>query len=366
MLSENDLRELLEYSSKSAVLSVYLNTEPSAGNRDAHRRRLRSMLKEVDLPEDVSVVQDYFNHEFDWTGRSVAVFSCASEDFFRAYPLAIPVRSRVRVSDRPHVKPLADLLDAYGGYGVALVDKQGARLFYFHLGELREQEGVLGESVRHTKRGGGSQAPGRRGGSAGQTNYVEEVAERNIKDSAEFASRFFAENNVRRILLGGTEDNLSVFRAQLPKTWQSLVVGTFPMSMTASQNEVLERAMEVGQEAEKRREAKLAETVVTNAAKGRAGVVRLEDTLGAVHQGRVQTLVIQEGLRLPGFRCQGCGYITSKEMGACPFCGGHFEDIPDAVELAVYRVMQSGGEVEVLHDNSVLCDYECIGALLRY
>ena len=45
-----------------------------------------------------------------------------------------------------------------------MVDKQGARLFYFHLGELREQEGVLGESVKRTKRGGGSQAAGRRGG----------------------------------------------------------------------------------------------------------------------------------------------------------------------------------------------------------
>jgi len=366
MLTENDLRELLDYSSKSAVLSVYLNTEPSEGNRAAHKRRLRSMLKEVELPQDVPVVLDYLNHEFDWTGRSVAIFSCAPDGFFRAYPLAIPLRSRVRLSDHPHVKPLADLLDAYGGYGVALVDKQGARLFYFHLGELREQEGVLGESVRRTKRGGGSQAQGRRGGTAGQTNYVEEVAERNIKESAEFASRFFAENNVRRILLGGTDDNLSVFRAQLPKTWQSLVVGTFPMSMTASQNEVLERAMQIGQEGEKHRQAKLAETVVTNAAKGRAGVVRLEDTLGAVHQGRVQTLVIQEGLRLPGFRCLGCGYITSVEMEACPFCGGHFEHIPDVVELAVHQVMQSGGDVEVLHDDSVLYDHECIGALLRY
>ena len=31
-----------------------------------------------------------------------------------------------------------------------------------------------------------------------------------------------AENNVRRILIGGTEDNVSFFRAQLPKAWRSL------------------------------------------------------------------------------------------------------------------------------------------------
>ncbi len=239
MLTESDLKELLEYHAKSPVLNVYLNTEPVEGSADTHKLRLRSMLKDVDLQEDVALVERYFDHEFDWSGRSVAVFSCAAEDYFRAFPLAVPVRSRVRISDRPYVKPLADLLDSFGGYGVALVDKQGARLFNFHLGELREKDGVLGEEVRHTKRGGGSQAQGRRGGVAGKTNYVEEVADRNIKEAAEKAARFFSENNVRRILIGGTDDNVIPFRAQLSKAFQSLVVGTFPMSMTASHTEVL-------------------------------------------------------------------------------------------------------------------------------
>ena len=343
MFTESDLRELLGYQPLSPVLSVYLNTEPSEGNPDAHKRRLRSMLKETASPEDASMVERYISHEFDWSGRSLAIFSSAPEGFFRAYSLAVPLRSRVRISDHPHVKPLADLLDSYGGYGVALVDKQGARMFYFHLGELREQEGVLGESVRHTKRGGGSQAQGRRGGSAGQTNYVEEVTERNIKEAAEFAAHFFTENNVRRILLGGTDENVALFRAQLPKTWQSLVVGSFPMSMTASHSEVLERAMQIGQDADRRREARLVETVITNAAKGQSGVVGLEETLLAAHQGRVQTLVLKEGLRAAGNRCQGCGTITAKDLDTCPYCGGRFENIPDVVELAVREVLQSNG-----------------------
>lgn len=366
MFTNKDLQELLAYKAPASMLSVYLNTEPVEGGVETHRLRLRSLLKEVGLREDVQVVERYFDHEFDWSGRSAVVFSCAEDDYFRAYSLQVPVRSRVRISDRPHVKPLVDMLDSFGGYGVALIDKQGARLFHFHLGELREQEGIMGESVRRTKRGGGSAAQGRRGGAAGQTNHVEEVAERNIKDAADFSARFFGENNVRRILLGGTEDNLSIFRSQLPKAWQSLVVGDFPMSMTASHNEVLERAMQVGQEAERRREKKLVEAVVTGAAKGKGGVVRLDDTLGAVHEGRVQTLLISEGFRAPGRRCTGCGYITTQSIETCVFCGGKFEQITDAVELAVRKVMQSGGDVEVLHDDKALSKHGNIGALLRY
>jgi len=366
MITDNDLHELLQYQAPSPVLSLYLNIEPVEGGVESHRKRLRSMLKEIDMPEDVFVVERYFEHEFDWSGKSVVVFSCQAEDFFRGYPLALPVRSRVRLGNRPHVKPLADLLDAYGGYGVALIDKQAARLFDFHLGELREEEGVQGEAVRHTKRGGGSQAQGRRGGTAGQTDYVEEVADRNIKEAAEAAARFFTEKGVRRVIIGGTEDNVTPFQNQLPKAWQSLVVGTFPISMTASKDDVLERAIQIVKEADTRRDAKLVDAVITGAAKGRGAVVQLENTLRAVHDGRVQTLLIKESFREKGYRCTGCGYVTSVEIGKCPYCGGKFDQISDVVELAVRKVMTSGGEVEVLHDDLGLGDYEHIGAILRY
>jgi peptide subunit release factor 1 (eRF1) len=366
MFTEQDLQELLEFKARRPVVSVYLNTDPSQGSADAYKLRLRSMLKDLDLKEDVEAIERFIDFDFDWSGRGVAVFSCQSEGFFRAYTFAFPFQDRVRISDRPHVKPLADLLDAYGGYGVALVDKQEARLFYFHLGELREEEDLSGEAVRRTKRGGGSQAPGRRGGTAGQTQYVKEVTQRNLKDAAEFAARFFSDNNVRRVLIGGTEENVTQFRSHLPKAWQSLVVGTFPISMTASQAEVLQRALEAGQSAERRREAQLVERVVTTAAKGRGGVIDLEDTLNAVHDGRVQILVIREGYRAPGFRCLGCGYLTSEKLESCPFCNSKFEKIPDAVELAVRRVMRDGGEVEVVRDSVKLKDFGYIGALLRY
>lgn len=366
MFTERDLRELLDYKAQHPVLSVYLNTDPAQGSADFYRLRLRSLLKDIDLKDDAAAVERYFSHEFDWSGRSVAVFSCQPEDFLRAYTFAVPLRDRLRISDHPHVKPLADLLDSFGGYGVALVDKQSARLFYFHLGELREKEGRVGENVRHTKRGGASAAPGRRGGTAGQTNYMEEVTERNLKEAADFAARFFAENNVRRVLVGGTDENVTPFKNYLSKSWQSLVVGVFPMSMNASHAEVMNRALEIGQQAEIEREAKLMDTVVTSAAKGRGGVIDLEDTLNAMHAGRVQTLLIREGYRAPGYRCTGCGYLTSEHIENCPFCGKIFEYIPDAVEMAVRQVMQDGGEVEVLHSVAELSDFGDIGALLRY
>ena len=366
MLTERDLQELLNLKPQHPVLSIYLNTDPKQGGADVYKLKLRSMLKGVDLPEDTSAIENFIEREHNGAGRSVAIFSCAPENFLRAYPVQVPIRSRIRVSNRPHVKPLADLLDSYGGYGVALIDKQGARLFSFHMGALSEQEGILGESVRRMKHGGGSQAAGRRSGEAGQTQYTAEVTDRNMRESADFATHFFSENSIRRVLIGGTDDNIAAFRDHLPKKWQSLVVGTFPISMNASHAEVMERAMKIGQAAEKQREAKAVETIITAAAKEQGGVIGLEDTLSRAHEGRIQNLLVSEGFRSPGYRCLGCGYLTAKKQESCPFCSSNFEEIPDAVDLAVRRVLEDGGEVDILHDNPQLEENGKIGALLRY
>ena len=368
MLTELDLQELINYRSTDPVLSVYLDVDPKTGSADAYKLRLRQLLKDFEsqVPKDTETIQRFIEHQYDWSGRGLAIFSCASQAYFRHYPLSIPIRSRARLLNRPYVKPLADLLNNYGHYGVALVDRQGARMFYFHLGELREQEGTVGEAVRHTKRGGGSQAPGRRGGTAGLTRYSEEVAERNLKEAAKFASRFFQENNVRRILIGGTESSVAYFLSQLNKSWQSLVMGTFAMEMTAGHTQVLEKALEVARKAEEEKEARLVNAVITAAAKGREGVIGLDDTLGAVYAGRVQTLLISEGFRAPGLRCSSCNYITAHFPEKCPFCDGELEQIEDAVEHAVRKVLADGGEVEVIHENQDLEKAGNTAALLRY
>jgi peptide chain release factor subunit 1 len=365
MLSENDLRELLDFSSTDPVVSVYLSTDPSEGNADTHKRHLRSMIREINLSKDVEAIERFFEHEYNWSGHGVAVFSCSPQNYFHAYPLAVPVRNLIHISDRPSVKPLVALMDNYGGYGVVLVDKQGARLFFSHMGQLREQEGVLGETVKRAKHGvGASAVPGRRGPNTASRS-VDEVVDRNMKESAEFAVHFFEENHVRRILIGGTEENVNQFRSLLPKAWQSLVMGTFHMSMTSSHNEVLARAMELGMHAVQEREHRLVERMITAAAKNSGGVTGLEATIDAANNGRIQTLILSEGFRKNAFRCKSSGLLTTQPDRDC--AGEEdTEKVYDVVEVLVSQVMRSGGDVEVVISNPALENAGHIGAILRY
>ncbi len=347
MLTDKAISELLEYKCDEKMLSIYLNTAEKTP--EAYKLTLRSMLKGIDMSSDEEAIIRYIEYEYAREGRGIAIFSCAAQDYFHAYPLSVSVHSRIHIGSKPYVRPLANILDAYGSYGVVLVDKQGARLFYFHLGELVEQEGVLGDEVHRVKGVQSSKNP----------------VKRNLKESAEFAMAFFDKKNVRRIIIGGTDENLAQFQHNLPKKWQSLIVGTFSLGMTANPHEILDEAIKVGAAAEEKREAGLVQQMITAVAKHGDGVLGLRDTLRAAHEGRIQTLLVDENYHAPGYRCEGCGHLTTEKLDSCHFCGGKFTKITDAAEVAVREVMVSGGVVEIIRDNPEMAEAG-IGGLLRY
>jgi peptide subunit release factor 1 (eRF1) len=187
-----------------------------------------------------------------------------------------------------------------------------------------------------------------------------------MKESVDFSVHFFEENKVRRVLICGTDENVKAFRNLLPKAWQSLVVGVFPMSMTASHIEVLNRALEIGREAEQRREAHLVDDLVTLAAKGGNAVTGLEPTLQAISQGRVQSLILLEGFRKRGYFCKEHGILSVHRENSEGSCGDTLEMVGDVVELGVSQVLRTGGAVEMITANPALEKAGSIGAVLRF
>lgn len=369
MIDETELRNLAQFQAETPILSVYLDVDPTRHTSEEYLLSLRNMLKQAEgqaAPEDIQAVQRYFEHEYDWSGRGVAVFSCAAADFWRAYILPLPVNSGVTVARRPYISPLAALLDTYERYAVAVVNREGVRVLLFHLGEPVHEEIFEGEEVKKLKRGRGSSGGAeRRGGAPSGSRHMEEVAMRNLRQAARVVEQFWRQHNPRQIILAGTDPTVSQFRDLLPKALQELVVGTMSGSPADSGRTLRERSLQVLQRVVKEREAAMVEAVVTAAAKGREGVLGLDDTLSAAHEGRIRTLIILRDFHAPGYRCTSCSYLTAVEMDRCLFCGGAFAEIPDAAEALVTKVVEDGGEIEVV-DHHPLLERAGIGALLRY
>lgn len=362
MITEKELQELVEFKGEGkAVLSLYLNVDSTQRGKDEYKLTLRSLLKEVAgeaSSKDVAEVERYFDFEYDWQGKGVALFSCLEDDFWRVYPLAIPVENWVVVADTPYIKPLTDLVDDYGRYGVVMVDREGARLFLFRQGELEEAEGTLGEETKRHKQGGWADSRYQR--------REDGIAQRNLKEAADLTAQFCEGGRCGRIILGGTEGTVAQFQEMLPRDIQEQVVGSMSVDMMASESEVLDLSLEVIQRVQQQREKDLVERMITAAAKGELGAIGLADTMAAVQEGRAHILVVAEGYRDPGYRCVNCGYTTAQELSECGFCGEEMARTEDAVDAAIHQAVNLGVEVVIVKGNEDLEKAGSIGAILRY
>jgi peptide subunit release factor 1 (eRF1) len=371
MFGEQDLTELVEFwSDKASVLSLYLNVDPTQQTTEHYKLALRSLLKGVAdeaHAADIDAVERYFDFEYDWQGKGVAVFSCQQAGFWRSYSLAVPVDNHAYVSQRPYIKPLTDVLDAYGRYGVILVGSEGARMFLFHLGELVEATGTFGEEVRRTKHGGASGVAGMRGGMTARTaRHGEAVVLRNLKEVAEATEVFCNSSGCTRLVLSGTEANVSQFEDLLPKALQDKVIGSFAVDFGAPVGEVQSRSMELIEQVAAQREVELVRDALAGWRRGTGAIMGLSDTLAALQEHRISTLLIGAGFEASGYRCQNCRYLMLTERSECPLCGAEVGHVNDLVETVTRRALEQGVEVEVVRGSNKLQEAGSVGGLLRY
>jgi peptide subunit release factor 1 (eRF1) len=371
MFSKQELKELAAYVSEtSPVLSVYLNVDSTQVTAEQYRLTLKGMLKSVAdkaNPADVDAVEQYIDFEYDRQGNGLAIVS--GGDFWRAYTLAFPVGDSIHVGAQPYIKPLADYADAYDRYGVVLVDREGARLFMFNQGSLQEATGTLGEEIKSqirgaSGRGGRSGAGTGHGRSRGLDSRIDQITTRNLREVVDLTQEFYRAGHCERIILGGTDENRARFMSLLPKTLQSKVIGNISIDMYASETEVAERSMDIIQSSVAERKAALVQNMITAAHKD-SGSLGLSDTIVAVQEQRVQTLVIQEGFRAPGRLCTHCDYITLKDTDRCPACGDPAQTLEDIVEHLVHRAIGTDAEIAFVEDEA-LEQAGSIGAVWRF
>ena len=134
--------------------------------------------------------------------------------------------------------------------------------------------------------------------------------------------------------------------------------------------EILAQVQEMEAEQERRLEAQRVELLIASArdGAGETAVLGQEQTLLAVRAKKARLLVAEEDFHQAGGRCPNCGYLGEWEQGTCPFCEMALRPEPDIIEAALKRVLDEGGEVDVLRSpetRHALEPYGRIGALLH-
>ena len=151
----------------------------------------------------------------------------------------------------------------------------------------------------------------------------------------------------------------SQFSGVLPQHVAERVLGRFDVDADgASPQEVRERVEPLLQREETHRER--------DALAGRPNTRGLADTLPALYERRVQTLLLEPGLEHPGAVCPKCRWAVAEEGGTCPVDGTPLDPHPNLVEWAVEFAVEGDADVIVLRHHNDLADSDGIGAALRF
>ncbi len=369
VLTEDDIRELASFKGEEApVTSCYLDVDGRRKiRRQDYEHELDTLLRQArswedsspSIGEDLRRIHEYVHRGVDRSRvRGLAIFSSSAHDFWRVFELPVPVRSQIVVNHTPYVRQLEVLVDEYERFGVLLADKQRARMLVFDMGELVESDELFEALPRHDDDGGEWSRDHLQ-------SHVAEHAHAHLRHAAEVAFKVFQEHGFEHLVIAAPDEIAGELERDLHPYLQERVVARLHVPITASLDEIRDAALEVEAEVERRREAENVARLREAVGARNRGVAGLADTLQALVERRVDTLLVSHGFQAPGWRCPSCDFVGVKGR-TCPVCEAEMRQVDDVVEEAVEEALTQSCTVEICHGNADLDVLGRIGALLRY
>lgn len=377
-LDHDTLRRLADlHFDEARVLSIYLDLNPSefatpaarstevTSVTDAAERHLRSLDdlshdQRSALREDIEQVRSYFNGpEFTPQGaQAVAVFSSRQAGFFEALRLPRSVPSRFAVDDSPYVEPLADLVGS-GRWAVLLVNRRKGRLLVGSPDRLTEVKS-FGDEV----------AGAVNESSPGSVQRDEQAVAQEAYDHLKLVSEALFKRSERapidRLVVGSPKELASEVDKTLHPQLKQRMAGHVDIEVEYSKpDDVLSAVAGLMEEDERRREREVLDALEAGVSTGGRGTAGLDETLAALNEFRVETLVYEQGFSAPGVLCKDCGWL-GPEVEQCPVDGGELEHRDNVVEPAIEKTLEQSAHVLVVRHHEDMGTRGGIGAVLRF
>ena len=370
MITEHAIKQLAGVRSPgSPVVSCYLDVDGRRQVRPQdYRRTLATMLRQAATRHDgatlgadlermrVQVDGDLDRHAV----RGLALFACAEVGLWEVIELPVPVHDRIVVNQSPAVGPLEAVLQELEPLGILLVDRQRARVFVFHAGEIVARSELVEELPRDYDR----RDDASRGSREREQHHVDELALQHLRHSADAAFALHRDVGFGRFAIGATDDVHAAVVAVLHPYLRERLAPRVHLGVGAKEADVVRAAIELEHEVEQRREHVLVDRLRTGLATHARAVAGLAPVLGALGERRVDTLLVSNGFAETGWSC-GCGALAMRGP-RCPVDGAEMQRTDDIVSDAIDAAFGEGARVVMCEANADLDVHGRIGALLRY
>ncbi len=342
-------------------ISLYLNMQPDQHGRDNFESFVRKefnakaksfpaeSLELASFERDTLRIRAYLRDEVRPSSNGLAIFACAGADgYFNAVQLDAPIqRHRLHVDERPHLYPLARLIDQHPRYAALLVDTNSARLFVFGLGKTLVNEETQNIKVSRTQVGGWSQMRYQR--------HVENNHLHHAKEVVEMLDRVVREEAVEHIILAGDQVIIPLLREQLPDRLKEKIIDILRLDIRTPEHEVLKATMEALSEHNLHTDAEKVRRFLDEYRAGGLAVIGVTDTMKALEHGQVDELLISASPN----------EVRLEEDGETSPQDHNWSGLTIADSL-ITRARQTGARVTFIEDAALLRSVGGVGAMLRY
>jgi len=364
-----------------AVLSLFLDLDPSQFPTGADRQaQVDSLLH--DAREVLDARRDDLDHDTlkflrEAVGemeellspddlpadgaRALALFAPGSGgETVELLRLPSSVERKVVFAEAPYVHPLVRLA-ARERFCVTLIDSTEAR---FHLGDEDDlpQTGSFEDDVHGSHSAGGW----------AQRRYEESIEQEKLHhmDRAARALRIALVDRklFDRLILVGQEQIRSTMEDRLDQQVRERLVGWTEVDMSAAtEQDVREAVAPVIREHRRAREVEALERMTAGvASEGGHGVAGLAPTLKALNEFRVEILLLDPDLHVPGGRCPQCETLYIEGLRTCQADEAEITELDDVTETAVAKALEQSAQVMLPAAHPALADADGIGAVTRF
>lgn len=371
MLDRTELKEVASMKGGYFV-SLYLNVDPMFNQKGEYMVHFKNMMKNTietmdkalykAVKDDLERIENYVISNKRMFRKGLALLSSSGNAFWKEYSLNVPVKNELIIDKTPYTKPLMDILDNYQRYAVLLVDKESARIFAVHLGEIVEYSEIHTPDIPGKHKKGGWFA-------LSQNHYERHIdfhIGMHLKDVVERLESFMNGEYIGRLIIGGSDEAVSMVKGMLHKTILDKVIGTARVEMFAKSDEVLRRVEPIVSAYEKKKEEAEVEGLIAKALKNENAVIGLDNVVNALQEQRVMKLFFVKDYKAEGYNCSSCGYLSVQKVDPCPFCSAKMDAVDYMVDLAAQKAVQQGALIEVVSESKKLLDAGGIGAFLRF
>ncbi|HET9017132.1 MAG TPA: Vms1/Ankzf1 family peptidyl-tRNA hydrolase [Thermomicrobiaceae bacterium] len=366
------------HSDRSPIISLILRVDKERIDED-YTIRLKNLLRRAadsldsryDHDQTEAVLADldrigaFFRDEGSQFGQGVALYASSPAGIWQVIEIPREIESEISVGFEPYVAPLINVLERFTPFCTCLVSRNQGRIFYGQLGTFEELSQIVDTDVpgQHDQ-GGWSQAR--------YDRHIEEHVRGHLKRVADDLFRLFQERPFRWLVLGGSADVIPTFIELLHPYLRERHIGTVRTLMEAAINDVHRESRDTIERWATEEKSRAIDMVRNEALRGDRGVSGIDNTIMALQQGQILTLVVDDTLAAPGAVCRNCRAVqptTDATPRPCVFCEGPTELLDNVVsEIVTGAFRQSAGIVYLdtpeLRDR--LSDLGRIGALLRF